>query len=486
VQIAPSTIHRPRIAAWLERHAGLPLRALIAPAGYGKTTELVRYLQGSDHPHAYVRAVPADTPGALAARVAQALNLEAVASFDELRAAMESMRCTIAVDALDLASIEAISALGTFALGGPRRVRTIVAGCRTGTVATPRLYAQGLAATLGRDDLAFTAEDVEALCELLGVDRDAAGIRALVCLSDGWPLVACGVVRSAEGGARALESAYGAWIAANAAMLRDFVDAEVRRADERAAAAFARVLCGEEVSESEWMTIENAGLFAIERDGAPRLLHPVAAAYTRGPGLGGAHSPMPLAIALFGAFEVRYGGSPVRWMRRRDMEIVRALAFRPAGASRDELVEQFWPQTERRAAQQSLRTACSYIRKAIANAVGERRVDRYFTAGKDVVLHADAISLDAHRFSAHAHRGDEALAAGRAGEAIVHYRAAKRLHAGAPAIDPNDPEQAAFTARLGETLERISTRLRELEERGARTDDSTFPPSQSAPNRAAS
>jgi DNA-binding SARP family transcriptional activator len=240
----------------------------------------------------------------------------------------------------------------------------------------------------------------------------------------------------------------------------------------------------ENLLDDEWAEIEGAGLFACRSGTTIRLLQPVLAAYARGPR--GGRAPMPLVISLFGAFEARYGGAPVRWLRRRDMEIVRALLFRPAGASRDELIERFWPQTERLAAQRSLRTACSTIRKAIAHAVGAERVDRYFTAGNHVMLHESAISLDAHRFASHVRLGDEAFDAGRRDRAVAHYRAALRLHVGPPAIDPGDAPQAAYAAQLTAAFERTTTRLAELEPVAERTDGNSVPPSPPGASRAAS
>ena len=458
---------------WLTRNAAFPLRALIAPAGYGKTTALVRYLQTLEQPHAYVRAQPGDTPEYLAVRLAGELGLGSAATFDDLRRGLLAMpACTIAIDALDLASQEAIFEAASFAIGGPPQVRTIVAGCRNETIDTPRVFSKGLAALMVPRVLAFSIDDLDALCAALGVEATAADLRAVIALSDGWPAVTGEIVRAAASDGRPLHGAYEIWLASAANMLRRFVEAEVNRAPGRARTLFERAVAGELLLDEEWQLLEAAGLFVTGDVGAPRLLYPVGAIYTQSPRVGGS-ATQRLGVSLFGEFEVSYGGNPVKWLRRRDADIVRTLAVRVGGtATRAELLERFWPDTERRAAQQSLRTSCSNIRKAIAAVAGSHRVDRYFLCGNDITLDPNSVSLDGHRFLSHVHSGDDAYKKGRTDSAGSHYRAALRLHQGAPAIDPADDVQVAFAQRLEDAFARARTRLEEIDGASA-TDERT-------------
>lgn len=448
---------------WLARNAAFPLRALIAPAGYGKTTALVRYLQTLEQPHAYVRAQPGDKPERLAVRLAGELGLDQVATFDDLRRGLLAMpACTIAIDALDLASQEAIFEAASFAIGSPPQVRTLIAGCRNETIDTPRLFSKGLAALMMPRVLAFSIDDLDALCAALGVETTAADLRAVIALSDGWPAVTGEIVRAAASDGRPLHGAYEIWLASAANTLRRFVEAEVTRAPGRARTVFARAIAGELLLDDEWQLLEAAGLFVTGDVGAPRLLYPVGAIYTQSPRVGS--SATRLGVSLFGEFEVAYGGNPVKWLRRRDADIVRTLAVRVGGtATRAELLERFWPDTERRAAQQSLRTSCSNIRKAIAAVAGSHRVDRYFVCGNDITLDPNSVSLDGHRFLSHVHSGDDAYKKGRSDSAASHYRAALRLHQGAPAIDPGDDVQVAFARRLEDAFAHARERLEEIE-----------------------
>jgi hypothetical protein len=465
-KIAPSTIVRPRVMEWLGRNAAFPLRALIAPAGYGKTAAIVHYLGALGEKHAYVRAAPGDSPAHLSARVAAALDIPSVGCFEELRVRLVgSAACTIAIDALDLASDKAIVEVGTFAMGCPEQIRTIVSGCRMETVHTPRLFTQGLAALMSAARLAFTVDDLAALCSKLKVDFNEADLRALALFSDGWPLVASAVVRAAASDGRPLHGAYEIWLAGSAHTLRQFAEAEVNRAPSRARSAFARAIHGEFLLEDEWQMLEAAGLFVRADDDGYRLLHPVGAIHAQGPRFGHVASPRRLALALFGEFEASYGGTLVKWLRRRDMEIVRMLAMRVGGtADRTELMTYFWPGSPRRAAQQSLRTSCSNVRKAIAALVGANRIDRYFICGAETItLDPNAVSLDAHRFLSHVSAGDEAFKDGQEERAAAHYRAALRLHRGAPSIDSLDGVQTAFSARLEEAYAHAQRRVGEMD-----------------------
>jgi hypothetical protein len=463
-KISPATIERPRVIEWLERNAAFPLRALIAPAGYGKTTALVRYLQKLDQPHAYVRAQPGDKPEYLAARLAAELGLDGVGSFEDLRRHLLAMpACTVAIDAVDLASREAIFETASFAIGSPPQVRTVVAGCRNETISTPRLFSMGLAALMVSRVLAFSVEDLAALCASLGVDATEADMRAVIALSDGWPAVAGDIVRAAASDGRSLQGAYEMWLASSAHTLRRFVEAEVNRASAKARTAFARAIAGELLLDEDWQLLEAAGLFVTGDVGAPRLLYPVGAIYTQSPlVVGGA--TQRLSVSLFGEFEVSYGGNPVKWLRRRDADIVRTLAVRVGGtATRCELLERFWPDSERRAAQQSLRTSCSNVRKAIAAVAGPHRVDRYFFCGTDITLDPNSVSLDGHRFLSHVHSGDDAYKKGRSDSAASHYRAALRLRRGPPSIDHADDVQVTFAARLEDAFAHARARLEAIE-----------------------
>jgi len=94
------------------------------------------------------------------------------------------------------------------------------------------------------------------------------------------------------------------------------------------------------------------------------------------------------------------------------------------------LREAFWPEADRHLATQSIRTACSNIRKAIATLVGYANVDRYFSSQGDVAVNLENAVIDVRRFTAHVADGDGELERGRVQEAFAHYRAAESLYSG--------------------------------------------------------
>jgi DNA-binding SARP family transcriptional activator len=139
-----------------------------------------------------------------------------------------------------------------------------------------------------------------------------------------------------------------------------------------------------------------------------------------------------MMVRMFGRFEASIEGDPVEWIRRRDQQVFKYLLLKPDGtATRNEMRDAFWPQTESHQAMQSLRTAASNIRKAIAGVVGGELVDRYFfTRGNEIVVNLSNVVIDVRRFNAHTHDGDAQLERGNTREAMAHYRAAEDLYGG--------------------------------------------------------
>jgi DNA-binding SARP family transcriptional activator len=138
-----------------------------------------------------------------------------------------------------------------------------------------------------------------------------------------------------------------------------------------------------------------------------------------------------MQVRLFGWFRAEVDRRPIEWVRRRDRQIFKYLALQPGGSvSRADLGKLFWPDAEKHLVAQSLRTACSNIRKAIAQLVGFDRVEAYFRAGDDLSLDLDNVIIDVNGFLAHANDGDEQHDRGDVRAAYAHYRSAGRLYRG--------------------------------------------------------
>jgi DNA-binding SARP family transcriptional activator len=181
--------------------------------------------------------------------------------------------------------------------------------------------------------------------------------------------------------------------------------------------------------------LAGCGLFIYE-DGDQlrpyRALQPPAASVS-GSNAPAAEPPAisPLIVHLFQSFEAKLGGRDIPWVRRRDQQIVKYLLLKPDGkASRTELASVFWSDTDRHLATQSVRTACSTIRKAFASIVGYAAVDAYFRTAPDVQIDLSHVVCDVRRFTAHVVDAESCFNRGDREGATMHYRAAEKLYAG--------------------------------------------------------
>jgi DNA-binding SARP family transcriptional activator len=134
---------------------------------------------------------------------------------------------------------------------------------------------------------------------------------------------------------------------------------------------------------------------------------------------------------MFGQFAMTIDGRPVEWFRRRDRQIVQYLALQPTtSATRQNVIATFWPNADPQLANQSLRTACSTIRRAIARCVGYDRVHWYFASGPSLRLNTDHIAISSMAFRGHMREADSAFDEGNDQLARAHCAAASRVYRG--------------------------------------------------------
>lgn len=473
-KIAPGSIERPRVQAWFDRNADAPLRLVMAPVGFGKTVAIARYLLSTPRTPFYVRCRPGETAPGLRAKIGMALDAEELPDYTTLLNALAKRSpCDLAIDALDLASPEAIGEINDLVLDSGDGIHIIAGTCARTAVRTPRLFSQGLAVTLDDRTLRFTAGDVAALCETLGARFDGVDAATIVAQTEGWPAVACAIVRWAVSEDRPLRGAIEAWRRTNADFLRDLVDAELQRAPERDRELFVRAVRGEELADLEWARLERRGLFVVQSGVRGKRVHRLVAdlfAQNQLATNGGA--PVPLTIRLFGRVEAEVAGSTIVWSRRRDFDLVKHLALSPTGsASREELVARFWPNAERQVANARLRTACSNVRRALAARVGTANVGRYFSTNGDVALDLRNVAIDTHAFDERYSAGDHAVRGGDITEALSHFRAAEEIYTGPALNGEADPEFRAAHERYNEaylalvfTLGRLSREIGAIED----------------------
>lgn len=446
-RLAPSTVRRPRLERWLATHAHLPVRLLIAPSGSGKTTLLLKYIQESAAAAGYCALPPGCGTAALFQAIAEALALPRVPrSVGDLLtlAATRAGQIELIVDDADNATPEAIAHLHELVEHAPETLTFVYAARARDALDAKTWIARGLAVMCDTRKLAFDQAESTLLAEACGVSHTDVDVSRLIEESDGWAIVLSGAIRCASEDSRSLGDAFENWRTRYGQLFAEFVAAELDRATEEDRALLRGIMTGALPDDEDRLRqLEAQGLFVIDDDGC-RPLRPIR--QLRG---ARARSPQaqlaPMSARMFGHFEVRIGGQEIAWIRRRDQQIVKYLLLKPsASATRAELASIFWPDADRQLAAQSVRTACSNIRKAIAAITGYAAVERYFRADPDVALELSQVAADVRRFGSHVADGDAAFDRGDLEEAAARYRASEELYAGR-LLDSDTPE-AWFTA----------------------------------------
>ena len=443
-RVAPSTVRRSRLERWLGTHVAMPLRMLVAPAGSGKTTLLLKYLPNSTVDTAYCGLPEGTAPQRLFEAIATALSLSRVPqSYDDLLLALRSAieaPTELAVDDVDNAGAEAAEYLRRLVEDAPEHLTFIYTSRSRDAIDAKTWVARGLGVLCDHRRLAFDPAETELLAETCGVPCTHLEIGRLLEESEGWAIVLSGAVRAAAEDNRSLSDAYEHWRVRYGQVFTEFIAADLDRAPEEDRALVRSLIAGATIDDQQRLhRLEAQGLFVVADDDDYRPYRPIRQLRGR-VRLAPSARLSPLIVRMFGRFEAQIDGVDVNWIRRRDQQFIKYLLLKPTGsATRAELASVFWPDADRQLAAQSVRTACSNIRKAIASIVGYACVDLYFTADPDVSLNLTNVVADVRRFSAHVADGDSAFERGDLQEAAVHYRAAEELYNGR-LLDGDSPE----------------------------------------------
>lgn len=443
-RVAPSTVRRPRLERWLSTHVAVPLRLLVAPAGSGKTTLLLKYLPNSTVDAAYCALPDGCSANAFFEVVTSALAFPRVpASYDELIASLYSAifaPTELVVDDVDHAAADVRHMLKRIVEDAPEHLTFVYTSRSREAIDAKTWIARGLAVLCDYRRLAFDPAETELLAEACGVPRTHLEIGRLLEESDGWTIVVSGAVRAASEDGRSLSDAYEHWRSRYGQLFTEFLAAELERAPEEDRALVRSLIAGATVDDQERLRrLEMQGLFVVADDDGYRPYRPLRQLRGRAR-LAPSARLSPLIVRMFGRFSAQIDGQEIDWIRRRDQQFIKYLMLKPDGsATRSELASVFWPEGDRQLAAQSVRTACSNIRKAIAGLVGYACVDLYFRADPDVSLNLTNVVADVRRFTAHVADGDAAFDRGDLQETSVHYRAAEELYNGR-LLDGDVPE----------------------------------------------
>lgn len=462
-RLAPSVISRPRLAEWFKQYADFPLRLVVGPAGYGKTTALAAYARSGFRRMSYLLLDESTTPQEIARSIAQAAGIAVLDACADIRAALaEAAPTDIVLDDAHRASGALREFVNRLIVDAPPGLNVVIGAQRRDVLDDKTLLARGFIPVCDQSDLAFDRDEIRELLDAHGIRASASAIRRLEEQTDGWPFLVSGVVRHASitnvGIDLAFESCKRQWREPMRELVLSMLD-RVTPAERDAVCDY--LATGSTIDQQTFAALHRAGFFVRFNDAAFTLMRSLSELCAPPQSQTDA-TPCPLlSVRMFGRFEAEIGGRPIVWARRRDQQLFKYLLLAPNGsATRGELTDTFWPDVPRQAALQNLRTACCTIRRAIANVVGDDRIDDYLLVGERLTLNTSLVVFDVDRFRRHAAAGDAAFGSGRFNDAVAHYRAAERLFGNGFLVgDVGDPAFDAHAQTCRRTYTHIVNRL---------------------------
>ena len=481
-RLEQSVVRRQRLEDWIGRFSNVPVRFLIGPAGFGKTTAMVGYLRASQTKGLYCTlrsgATAADVWASIGAAIQAECELGEVPAGgheDVLRALDACAPVELAIDCSGSPDADGVAAIARLIEDLPDGVALLIAGRSRSTFDVGTLVAQGMASLCDAERLAFDAAEIRHLAEACNVRYTPGDLSKLLDASDGWPLVVSGALRKAAEDGCDLAGALENWRDRYGHFFTEYVAAALDGAPESEAAIVRQLMAGSACrDENKLEALEMEGLFVVHDVRGYRPLRALARMRASRHSVPSRLSGVtPLHVRMFGRFQADLDRHPIEWIRRRDQQIFKFVALSRTGSvSRTELTQTFWPNAEKHLVAQSLRTACCNIRKAIANAAGTDKVDDYFLADGDVSLNLGNVIVDVRRFIAHANDGDAQFERNELRAAYAHYRTAEQLYAGSLLLgEAAEPWFAAQGSLLDErnitVLERLAEIAVELGDYGA-------------------
>jgi hypothetical protein len=420
-KLPPDTIIRHDLDAWLDRNAAQRVRIVAGQPGSGKTVAVAAWARHRAQPVRWISVAQGATEEDVRALLPAPLDGELV------------------IDGADRASAGGRAFLARLAHDAPPSVRCIY------LVRSTLMFEQDPPAERAAADVAalhFDEPEIEEFCAAHGVASTLKDRRRFLAATGGWAFAVAGTVRYAAALGGTLGTAFPRWLATARPFIAQLVDDAAGNAP-LAATAFDRVARGVTTGTDDLHEASQAGFF-VDRSGESYCVNPIVASL-RGDGRGSAR-PAPAVLHMFGRFRVTIGNGEVCFGRRRARSLIQFLAVRDDGtATREELMREFWPDMERRAAADALVNTCSTIRRALAECVGREAVDEYFTVHRNTVaLRLGNVVSTANRFSTHAKVATAAYDRGDFDAAVAHWTAALRLHS-APLLsgEPSAPWIAA-------------------------------------------
>ena len=221
----PGIVTRTRLVERLLASDAVPVVAVVAPAGYGKTTLLAQWAQRTAHRVVWVSLDQRDNdPAVLLTYVAVALDrvepidpsivrglagpgASIVGAVPRLAAAMAAMSQPVALvlDHLELlGNQQALDPVAELAAQLPTGAQLLVASRARPPLPLALLRGQGRVVELGVEELAMDHQEARLLLEGAGVGLDDGEVDELLARSEGWPvgLYLAALAHKAGGGPR--------------------------------------------------------------------------------------------------------------------------------------------------------------------------------------------------------------------------------------------------------------------------------------------
>ena len=185
------TVRRERLLRRLSQSAHVPVTLVAAPAGYGKTTLLVHWLQADPRPLAWVTIEPAyDDPERLIAELALALGEPADLTLAALSYAVERREVPVVLaldDVHHLRSAEALAVVDAIAAAVQPGSQVVLAGRCEPALPIGRLRAQGSLIELRARDLVMSRREAAKVLSLAGLELPPEDVQVLLDRTEGWP-----------------------------------------------------------------------------------------------------------------------------------------------------------------------------------------------------------------------------------------------------------------------------------------------------------
>ncbi len=470
-RLGPSIVRRYALEEWLLRFKGAPVRFLIAPPGFGKTMALLGYLQHLETPGVYCTLSPGSGSESFLNSMAGALGVEAgLSSHEELLNALAAKApLEVAIDCEDVPEAEGAAAVLRLVRDLPEDVSLLIACRSREPFSVTRLVSEGVGVLCGPSRLAFSATEVRHIAETYGVPFAHQDIAHFLEATDGWPQVASAALRKAAEDRCDLAHALPNWRRHHGYLFNEFVKDASRHAPEREGGLVRKLMGGSHLGEqAQLQELEAAGLFVIHTPAGYRPLRTLLHGRVRHASAATSAAMPPMQVHLLGWFSARIDRQPIKWVRRRDRRIFEFVALRPNGcATRAEIGEAFWPGGDAHLVAQSVRTACSHIRKAIAVVVGPDAVDAYFATTGNVSINPDNVIVDVNRFVANADQADELYRRAQWQSAYARYQRAANLYAHDLLIaDSHEPWVTARESTLRRRYAEVEARMADCAARG--------------------